>query len=99
MVSLLAAVGEMSVRHFFFNLYLKDGLKSGKVWTLKQKRAYAKREMLRVQDSFNDMLVEYLSSVIAGTFIVFLDPTGKFNFATEKVVSTDALPANIRVVH
>ncbi|GMH80212.1 hypothetical protein TrST_g7793 [Triparma strigata] len=90
-VSLISAVGEMSVRQFFFNLYLKDGLKKDKVWSLEEKRAYSKRGLLRVQDSSNDMLVEYLGSIAAGMFIVFLAPTGKFNFATKEMVSTDTV--------
>lgn len=90
-ISLMSAVGEMSVRQFFFNLYLKAGLSHEEVWTVEMKTAYARRGVLRVQDSSNDMMVEYISSFTAGAFIIYLAPTGRFRFATDDEISTDTV--------
>jgi hypothetical protein len=85
MVSLASAVGEMGVRQFFFTLYLKHGLQHDEIWTEDEKLEYAKRGKMRVVDATNDMLVEYLSSIMAATFLIYLAPTNAFNFASSGV--------------
>jgi len=68
LMSLFAAFVEVIVRNYFFNAYIKDGLKmemkkEGEV-SAKERRAYYKRGQLRVQDSNNDMVswvVKYIT--------------------------------------
>jgi hypothetical protein len=78
---------EVMVRVFFYCMFLKAGLKNTRM-NAEEKLAYAIRGKLRVQDASNDMVVEYMSSISAGLFMVYLAPTGAFSFATTAAVST-----------
>jgi hypothetical protein len=90
LVSLISAVGEMAARIFFYNLFLKGGLKQ-KTMDAEQKRRYAFWGKLRVQDASNDMVVEYLSSITAGFLMIYLAPTGLFSFSTETLIPTKTI--------
>ena len=59
--------------------------------TTEQLKKYALWGKLRVQDGSNDMVVEYMSSLIAGFFMIQLAPTGVFSFATETTVSSSTI--------
>ncbi|GMH81155.1 hypothetical protein TrST_g11755 [Triparma strigata] len=88
LVGLVGAVGEVCVRIFFFNLYLKAGLQRSKQgMTLKEQHAYAAWGKLRVQDGSNDMLVEYLSSISSSMFLIMLAPLDSFDLATTTEIS------------
>ncbi|GMI22742.1 hypothetical protein TeGR_g2049 [Tetraparma gracilis] len=89
-IGLLSAVIEVMVRVFFYCMFLKAGLKNTRM-NAEEKLAYAMRGKLRVQDASNDMVVEYMSSISAGLFIVYLAPTGSFSFATTTAVSTNTV--------
>jgi hypothetical protein len=86
-IGLVGAVAEVCVRIYFYNNFIKAGLKNQRM-TDEQKRQYAKWGKLRVQDGNNDMVVEYMSSLVAGLFMIYLAPLGVFNFATSKRIET-----------
>ncbi|GMI25187.1 hypothetical protein TrCOL_g4946 [Triparma columacea] len=86
LMSLFGCFLEMAVRVFFFNNYLKDGLRKGGKWTEEEKVAYRKRGMLRAQDGNNDMVVEYLSSAAAVAILIFAVPTGALSLEASKAV-------------
>ncbi|GMI14713.1 hypothetical protein TrVE_jg3770 [Triparma verrucosa] len=90
LVCLFGAVAEVAVRVFWYVNFLKGGLKN-KTMTIDQLKKYAVRGKLRVQDGCNDMVVEYMSSIIAGFFLIQLAPTGVFSFATETAVSSETV--------
>jgi hypothetical protein len=85
-MSLFGCILEMGVRVFFFNNYLKDGLRKGGKWTEEEKVAYRKRGMLRAQDGNNDMVVEYLSCAAAVSILIFAVPTGALNLEASQAV-------------
>ncbi|GMI39416.1 hypothetical protein TeGR_g12442 [Tetraparma gracilis] len=87
---LFGAVAEVSVRIYFYVNFLKVGFRNKRMST-KEQRDYATRGKLRVQDGSNDMVVEYMSSIIAGFFMIYLAPTGIFSFAAEATVSADVV--------
>ncbi|GMI36857.1 hypothetical protein TeGR_g6663 [Tetraparma gracilis] len=89
-VGLTCAIVEVMVRIFFYNMFLKAGLKNPRM-AAEEKVKYAKRGKLRVQDASNDMVVEYVSSITAGLLMVYLAPTGAFTFATNTAVSTKTI--------
>ena len=94
LISLFGAVAEVCVRIFFYNRFTLAGMRAwcnGTEMKAKEKFAYAKWGRLRVTDGTNDMLVEYLSSLTAAMFIVYLSPTGAFSFATTEVVETSVV--------
>jgi hypothetical protein len=86
LMSLFGCILEMGVRVFFFNNYLKDGLRKGGTWTEEEKVAYRKRGMLRAQDGNNDMVVEYLSCAAAVSILIFAVPTGALNLEASQAV-------------
>jgi len=59
--------------------------------TDEQRFKFAQRGRLRVIDGTNDMIVEYLSSLTAAMFILYLAPTGAFSFATSEQIETAAV--------
>jgi len=59
--------------------------------TGEQRFKFAHRGRLRVVDGTNGMIVEYLSSLAAAMFILYLAPTGAFNFATSDKIETAAV--------
>ena len=90
-MSVGGAIIEMGVRVFFFNLFLKAGMATNGRRDKKAKEAYFLRGRMRVQDGSNDMVVEYVSSVAAAAILVFLVPTGAFQFSLEVVDSSQIL--------
>ncbi|GMI30351.1 hypothetical protein TeGR_g822 [Tetraparma gracilis] len=90
LVCLFGAVAEVSVRVFFYVNFLKGGLRN-KTMTMEQLKKYAKWGKIRVQDGSNDMVVEYMSSIIAGFFMIQLAPTGVFSFASETSVDSSTI--------
>ena len=80
LMGLFGAVVEVGTRIFFYSLFLKKGLANPRM-TDEEKKKYAQRGKLRVQDASNDMVVEYMSSIVAGLFMIYLEPTGLFRFA------------------
>ena len=91
LMSLFGCILEMGVRVFFFNNYLKDGLRKGGTWTDEEKIAYRKRGMLRAQDGNNDMVVEYLSCAAAVSILIFAVPTGALNLEAGQAVDTNQI--------
>ena len=82
----------MAVRVFYFIMFLRDGLKKDGQWeSAAEIRAYAIRGKMRVGDAANDMIVEYLSSITAAIFLVELQGTGAFLFATEATIATSQI--------
>ena len=79
--SLSSAIIEMGTRVFFYNLFLKAGMKSGKRMSKDEEKRYKSWAYRRVQDGSNDMVVEYLSSITAVIMLVWLGPIGGFKFA------------------
>ncbi|GMI44430.1 hypothetical protein TrCOL_g2680 [Triparma columacea] len=90
LIGLAGAVIEVGTRIFFYMLFLKKGLQNP-LMTDEEKKRYAKRGKLRVQDASNDMVVEYMSSIVAGLFIIHLAPTGIFSFATTAEISNSTV--------
>ena len=88
-VGLVGCVTEICVRIFFFLQYLKAGLDKGKVGVSEDELyEYARWGKRRVQDGTNDMIVEYLSSIVASMFLIYLAPTGAFMFAVSEEIET-----------
>ncbi|GMI20818.1 hypothetical protein TeGR_g5474 [Tetraparma gracilis] len=87
LIGLAGAVVEVGTRIFFYMLFLKKGLANPRM-TDEEKEKYAVRGKLRVQDASNDMVVEYMSSIVAGLFMIHLAPTGVFSFASTAEIST-----------
>ena len=91
LMSLFGANLEMGVRVFFFTDFLKMGLRlqrrgqRGKKEKEEDRDRFFKRGRMRVQDGSNDMVVEYVSSLAATAVLVWLVPTGAFEFSTEPV--------------
>ena len=84
LVGLIGAVGEVCTRIFFFNLFLKTGIKKNKAGMSDDEAFnYALRGKLRVLDGSNDMIVEYVSSTISALLLIHLSPLGVFNFASD----------------
>ena len=90
LLSLSSAIVEMGTRVFFYNLYLKAGMKAGYM-DKDQLQQYKKRGFMRVQDGSNDMVVEYLSGFIAVFILLWLSPTGAFDFSGQAVRSKQVL--------
>ncbi|GMH70487.1 hypothetical protein TrST_g3911 [Triparma strigata] len=90
LISLAAAVVEVATRNFFFVLFLKAGMNNS-FWVEKDRMAYAKRAKLRVQDCSNDMVVEYLSTFTTSLFLLYLEPSGVFKFASDEAVSSSTV--------
>ncbi|GMI40343.1 hypothetical protein TeGR_g13331 [Tetraparma gracilis] len=90
LIGLTGAVVEVGTRIFFYMLFLKKGLANPRM-TDEEKKKYAMRGKLRVQDASNDMVVEYMSSIVAGLFMIHLAPTGAFSFATTAEISTNTI--------
>ena len=89
LMSLFGCFMEMGVRVFFFNNYLKDGLRKEGKWTDEERTAYRRRGTLRTQDGNNDMVVEYLSCAAASAILIFGVPTGAFNLEAGKAVDRE----------
>ena len=89
-VGLCSAVGEMAVRIYFFNSYLKRGL-ANKHMNKEETYKYAMHGKLRVQDASNDMVVEYMSAITAALYMLILSPTGAFSFASDADISTSSI--------
>lgn len=93
-MSLFGAVLEVCVRTLFFNSFIFAGFKTGfKDMDRPRRIRYAQWGRMRVTDGNNDMVVEYISSVTAALFVVFLQPTGAFSFASEGEVETGIVVA------
>jgi len=90
LVSLASCVVEIAVRILFYVLFLRKGLKVD-VWDDKKHREYAAAGVLRVKDSSNDMIVEYLSTVVAALFLLELEPTGLFKFTSNQNISSSVI--------
>ncbi|GMI36517.1 hypothetical protein TeGR_g6066 [Tetraparma gracilis] len=90
LIGLVGALIEVATRIFFYMLFLKKGL-ANPLMTDEEKKKYAKRGKLRVQDASNDMVVEYMSSIVAGLFMIHLAPTGAFSFATTAEISSSTV--------
>jgi hypothetical protein len=89
LVGLIGAISEVCVRVFFFNLYLKAGIHNHHQGaTLEDMLRYAKWGKLRVQDGSNDMVVEYLSSIVASMFILMILPLDAFSFTISGEIET-----------
>ena len=94
LMSLFGALAEVCVRLLFFNRFMQAGLATNyKDMTAAGLLEYARWGKLRVMDGTNDMIVEYLSSLTAAMFLIYLVPTGAFSFATDDVVETSAVVA------
>ena len=65
LIGLAGAVIEVGTRIFFYVMFMKKGL-SNPLMTSKEKKAYAKRGKLRVQDASNDMVVEVSKESLEG---------------------------------
>jgi len=92
LISLFSAVAEVCVRIFFFNRFTLAAMRTNpKDMTDEQRFKFAQRGRLRVVDGTNDMVVEYLSSLTAAMFILYLAPTGAFSFATSEAIETAAV--------
>jgi len=94
LMSMFGAVAEVCVRIFFYNRFTLAGMRAwntGTGMTDKEKFAYARWGRLRVTDGTNDMMVEYVSSLTAAMFILYLAPTGAFSFASTDIVSTSVV--------
>ena len=92
LMSLFSAVAEVCVRIFFFNRFTLVAMrKNKKDMTDEQRFKFAQRGRLRVVDGTNDMIVEYLSSLAAAMFILYLAPTGAFSFATSEKIEAAAV--------
>jgi hypothetical protein len=85
-VGLVSALGEVCVRVFFYVMFCKAALKNNHM-NDKEKRRHAAWGKLRVQDSSNDMVVEYMSSISAGLFLIYLSPLKWFTFASKDRIS------------
>ena len=90
LLSLSSAIVEMGTRVFFYNLFLKAGMKAGDM-DKQQQQHYKRRGFMRVQDGSNDMVVEYVSSIAATLILVWLAPTGAFDFSGQAVDSKQVL--------
>ena len=84
LLSLSSAIVEMGTRLFFYNLFLKAGIRAGDM-DKQQQQQYKRRGFLRVQDGSNDMVVEYVSSIVATIILIHLAPTGAFDFSGQAV--------------
>ena len=98
LMSLFGANLEMGVRVFFFTDFLKMGLRlqqqqgrRGQKEKDEDRDRFFKRGRMRVQDGSNDMVVEYVSSLAAAAVLVWLVPTGAFEFSTEPVSSDQVI--------
>ena len=92
LVGLVGCVTEICVRVFFFQQYLKAGMDKGKIGMNEEELYnYARWGKRRVQDGTNDMVVEYLSSIVASMLLIYLVPTGAFMFA----VSDEIMPSTV----
>ncbi|GMI24978.1 hypothetical protein TeGR_g5966 [Tetraparma gracilis] len=90
LIGLTGAAIEVGTRIFFYMLFLKKGLANPRM-SDEEKKKYAQRGKLRVQDASNDMVVEYMSSIVAGLFMIHLAPIGVFNFATTAEISSSTI--------
>ena len=93
LISLFGCVAEVSVRIFFFNAFIKSGMKqmnSGK-WGIAERNAFAKRGRMRVMDGANDIIVEYVGSIVAAMILVKLGSFGIFSFASDAAISTSTI--------
>ena len=63
---------------------------SGK-WGIQERKVYAIRGRMRVMDGANDMIVEYVGSVVAAMILVQLGNFGVFSFASEAAISTSTV--------
>ena len=80
------------MRIVFFNRFTLVAMRTNpKDMTDEQRFKFAQRGRLRVVDGTNDMVVEYLSSLTAAMFILYLAPTGAFSFATSEAIETAAV--------
>ncbi|GMH71700.1 hypothetical protein TL16_g05722 [Triparma laevis f. inornata] len=87
LVGLIGAVAEVCVRIFFFNLYLKAGVRDKTRMNEDAMHKYAVWGKVRVQDGTNDMLVEYISSAISAMLLIMLAPLDAFGLATTAEIS------------
>ncbi|GMI29167.1 hypothetical protein TrCOL_g13640 [Triparma columacea] len=90
LIALATAVVEVATRNFFFVLFLKGGADNSH-WGEEGWMKYAKRAKLRVQDCANDMVVEYLSTFTSSFFLLYLEPSQVFKFASDKTISKSTI--------
>ena len=74
------AVVEVASRFYHFFQYRRLGLNQS-TWSAEDKSAYAAAGRFRVLDAGNDMVVEYVSAVIAAFVLFYLPATGVYEFA------------------
>ena len=92
LISLFSAVVEVCVLIFFFNQFTLVAMRTNpNDMTDEQRFKFAQRGRLRVVDGTNDVIVEYLSSLAAAMFILYLAPTGAFSFTTSETIETAAV--------
>ena len=83
LMSLFGGLVEVCVRIFFFSNFVQVGMRTNhKAMSKERKIKYALWGRMRVADANNDMVVEYLSSFVAAFFMIYLQPTGTFDFAS-----------------
>ena len=93
LVSLFGAVAEVAVRIYFFNNYTKSGMDQiikGK-WGAKEREAFEIRGRMRVLDGANDMIVEYVGSLVAARILFKLGSFGVFSFASDAAISSSTI--------
>ena len=87
MVSLFGGILEVMCRVFYLLMFLNDGMKKDGEWENEDEvYAYALRGKFRVGDAANDMMVEYHSSFTAAMFIIDLQGTEAFSFASDVII-------------
>ena len=80
------------MRIVFFNRFTLVAMRTNPTdMNDEQRFKFAQRGRLRIVDGTNDMVVEYLSSLAAAMFILYLAPTGAFSFATSEKIETAAV--------
>ena len=89
--SLLGGLGEVMVRILFFTIYQRGGMKNLASMSYEDRMEYAWWGKRRVMDGSNDMLVEYMSSVMATLFLLYLSPTDAFTFASSDEVDRESV--------
>ena len=92
LVSLFGDMAEVGVCIYFFSRFMQARLAHNHAdMTTAEKLGYARWGKLRVADGTNDMIVEYVSSLTAAMFLIYLEPMGAFSFATNDVVEPSAV--------
>ena len=79
---------EQSTRIGFFLHYLVGGLSRRDAWTKARFERYTRKGEMRVVDASCDMVVEYISSIVAAFILWRLPQTGLFTFAASGAETT-----------